>query len=41
VVYQDSATQITVTPQSNGTLQLNAVSTTSACDPIDCNIGRQ
>lgn len=38
VVYQDSATQITATPQSNGTLTLNAVSTSSTCDPIDCNI---
>ncbi len=33
-VYQDSTTQITATPLSNGTVQLNAVAT---CDPIECN----
>ncbi|MFA6230451.1 MAG: hypothetical protein WC617_09785 [Rhodanobacter sp.] len=33
-VYQDSATLITATPLSNGTVQLNALST---CDPIECN----
>lgn len=33
-VYQDSTTQITATPLSNGTVQLNAAAT---CDPIECN----
>lgn len=34
-VYQDSATQITATPLSNGTVQLQALSTCT--DPIECN----
>ena len=39
VVYQDSATTVTATPLSDGTLQLNAaaVGTGGTCDPIECN----
>ncbi|MDE1894715.1 MAG: hypothetical protein KGM46_12485 [Pseudomonadota bacterium] len=34
-VYKDSTTQVTATPLSNGTVLLNA--TTTTCDPIDCS----
>ncbi len=34
-VYQDTATKITATPLSNGTVQLQALSTCD--DPIECN----
>jgi hypothetical protein len=38
VVYQDSATTVTATPLSDGTLQLNAAAVgTGTCDPIECN----
>jgi hypothetical protein len=41
-VYQDSAVQVTATTQTDGTVQLQAVSAVSAvsaasCDPIQCN----
>ncbi|MFC5526377.1 hypothetical protein ACFPPA_11600 [Rhodanobacter ginsengisoli] len=36
-VYQDTTTTVTATPLSNGTVLLNAM----ACDPIECNNGRQ
>jgi hypothetical protein len=38
-VYQDTATQITATPLSDGTLQLKA--TAAGCDPIECNTRAQ
>ncbi|MDA3877266.1 MAG: hypothetical protein PF483_09270 [Halothiobacillus sp.] len=34
VVYQDTTTQITATPLSNGTMQLSA---SAVCDPIECS----
>nr|WP_205746497.1 hypothetical protein [Dyella soli] len=42
-VYQDDSVQVTATPQTDGTVQLNAVSTrmnavsTMSCDPVECN----
>ena len=34
-VYQDTATQVTATPLSDGTMQLKAMA--AGCDPITCN----
>jgi hypothetical protein len=39
-VYQDSATTVTATPMSDGTVQLNAVSA-ATCDPVDCSTHQQ
>ena len=38
-VYQDTSVQVTATPQTDGTVSLNAVAL--GCDPIDCNIRNQ
>jgi hypothetical protein len=38
-VYQDTSVQVTATPQTDGTVMLNA--TALGCDPIDCNIRNQ
>ncbi len=39
-VYQDASVQVTATPQTNGTVSLNAVSA-AGCDPIKCSSQQQ
>lgn len=41
VVYNDGATTVTATHMNDGTLQLNATTSTTQCDPVDCNIKKQ
>lgn len=38
IVYDDGATQLTTTPMSDGSVQVQATQAQAPCDPVDCNI---